>query len=602
MALELAKAYVQIVPTTKDLGNSITREFENAGDAAGKAGGEKAGLSFSGALGTAAKVTGAAITAAATAVGGLVKSSIEGFADYEQLVGGAQLMFGEAYDSVAERAANAYATVQMSQNDYLQQVNGFATGLKTALGGDEQAAADLADKIITAEADIVAATGNSQEAVQNAFNGIMKSNFTMLDNLQLGITPTQEGFQELIDKVNEWNAANGEATDYQMGNLADMQSALVDYVEMQGLAGYAANEASETIQGSLASTKAAWDNLLVGMADGSADLGPMIEGLVDSASSLLENLIPVAEQALQGVASLIGTAAPMIVAELPGLVSSILPGLLEAAMSIVDGIITALPGLLQIIIATLIGFLPDIIQAGMDLFLGLIGALPEIIATITAALPEIITAIVNTITGNIPAIVTAGVQLLVSLVQNLPQIIVGVVAAIPQIISGLVRGIVGAIPQMASAGYNLLLGLAQGIRNAVGALWQTMVNAVQGVINGAKRLLGIASPSKVFAEIGGYTMEGFAEGILRNEELVTDAMRSASDLATGSFTSTLTVNAAAADRAAPTSTAATVAQEIAAALRNVRVYIDGQRMVGYLVPAMDTALGARQLAAERGAL
>lgn len=602
MAIELAKAYVQVVPTTTGLGDSITSAFKSAGDAAGRAGGTKAGLSFSGALGTATKASGAAIAAAATAVGSIVKSSIEGFSEYEQLVGGAQLMFGEAYDAVAARAANAYATVQMSQNEYLQQANGFATGLKTALGGNEQAAADLADRIITAEADIVAATGNSQEAVQNAFNGIMKSNFTMLDNLQLGITPTQEGFQALIDKVNEWNAANGEATNYQMGNLADMQSALVDYVEMQGLAGYAANEASETIQGSLASTKAAWDNLLVGMADGSADIGSLIDNLVDSAGSLLENLIPVAEQALQGVASLIGTAAPMIVEELPGLVSTILPSLLESAMSIVDGIIAALPGLLQIIIATLIGFLPDIIQAGLDLFLGLIGALPEIIATITAALPEIITSICTTLAGNTPAIVQAGVQLLTSLVQNLPLIIANLMTAVPQIISSLINGIVGAIPQMVGAGYNLMTGLIQGIRNAVSLLWETMVSAVQGVINAAKRILRVASPSKVFEEIGGYTMEGFAEGILRNEDLVSDAMRSASDLATGSFTSTLTVNAAAADRAAPASSQAAIAQEIAAALRNVRVYIDGQRMVGYLVPAMDTALGARQLAAERGAI
>ena len=230
MAIELAKAYVQIVPSTQGLGDAITREFDSAGSKAGESGGTKAGGAFSQALGTAAKAAGAITTAAATAVGAIAKSAVESFSEYEQLVGGAELMFGDAYDSVAERAANAYATVQMSQNDYLQQVNGFATGLKTALDGNEQAAADLADRIVTAEADIVAATGASQESIQNAFNGIMKNNFTMLDNLQLGITPTTEGFQEVIDKVNEWNASMGNATDYQMGNLADMESARVDYV------------------------------------------------------------------------------------------------------------------------------------------------------------------------------------------------------------------------------------------------------------------------------------------------------------------------------------------------------------------------------------
>lgn len=229
------------------------------------------------------------------------KAAYTSYARYEQLAGGAQLMFGDAYDFVAEKARNAYKSVQMSQNDYLQQVNGFATGLKTALGGNVQAAAELADKVITAEADVVAATGNTQEAVQNAFNGIMKSNFTMLDNLQLGITPTKEGFQQLIDKVNEWNAENGEATAYTIDNLADCQAALVDYIEMQGLAGYAANEAAGTIEGSTASMKAAWQNLATGMADSSADMEGLTQDFVDSVFTAGKNIVPRVQQIVTGV-------------------------------------------------------------------------------------------------------------------------------------------------------------------------------------------------------------------------------------------------------------------------------------------------------------
>lgn len=229
------------------------------------------------------------------------KAAYTSYARYEQLADGAQLMFGDAYDFVAEKARNAYKSVQMSQNDYLQQVNGFSTGLKTALGGNVQAAAELADKVITAEADVVAATGNTQEAVQNAFNGIMKSNFTMLDNLQLGITPTKEGFQQLIDKVNEWNAENGEATAYTIDNLADCQAALVDYIEMQGLAGYAANEAAGTIEGSTASMKAAWQNLATGMADSSADMEGLTKDFVDSVFTAGKNIIPRVQQIVTGV-------------------------------------------------------------------------------------------------------------------------------------------------------------------------------------------------------------------------------------------------------------------------------------------------------------
>lgn len=252
-----------------------------------------------------ANLASGAIIAGVKKIAGVVadvgKAAYTSYARYEQLAGGAQLMFGDAYDFVAEKARNAYKSVQMSQNDYLQQVNGFATGLKTALGGNVQAAAELADKVITAEADVVAATGNTQEAVQNAFNGIMKSNFTMLDNLQLGITPTKEGFQQLIDKVNEWNAENGEATAYTIDNLADCQAALVDYIEMQGLAGYAANEAAGTIEGSTASMKAAWQNLATGMADSSADMEGLTKDFVDSVFTAGRNIIPRVQQIVTGV-------------------------------------------------------------------------------------------------------------------------------------------------------------------------------------------------------------------------------------------------------------------------------------------------------------
>ena len=252
-----------------------------------------------------ANLASGAIIAGVKKLAGVVadvgKAAYTSYARYEQLAGGAQLMFGDAYDFVAEKARNAYKTVQMSQNDYLQQVNGFATGLKTALGGNVQAAAELADKVITAEADVVAATGTTQEAVQNAFNGIMKSNFTMLDNLQLGIAPTKEGFQQLIDKVNEWNAENGEATAYTIDNLADCQAALVDYIEMQGLAGYAANEAAGTIEGSTASMKAAWQNLATGMADSSADMEGLTKDFVDSVFTAGKNIIPRVQQIVTGV-------------------------------------------------------------------------------------------------------------------------------------------------------------------------------------------------------------------------------------------------------------------------------------------------------------
>lgn len=293
-AVDAANKFDTTMHDTSEAVDDVAEAVEDAGD--------KTNL-FADVL--KANLASGAIIAGVKKLAGVVadvgKAAYTSYARYEQLAGGAQLMFGDAYDFVAEKAKNAYKTVQMSQNDYLQQVNGFATGLKTALGGNVQAAAELADKVITAEADVVAATGNTQEAVQNAFNGIMKSNFTMLDNLQLGITPTKEGFQQLIDKVNEWNAENGEATAYTIDNLADCQAALVDYIEMQGLAGYAANEAADTIEGSTASMKAAWQNLATGMADSSADMEGLTKDFVDSVFTAGKNIVPRVQQIVTGV-------------------------------------------------------------------------------------------------------------------------------------------------------------------------------------------------------------------------------------------------------------------------------------------------------------
>lgn len=171
---KVADAYVSIIPETKGFGNKLQSALGGGGGGGVAAAGGKIG-------GKLAMAIMGAIAAAGigTAIVNTIKQSIQNGAQWEQLSGGAKLMFGEAYDFIEERAKQAYANVQMSQNDYMQQVNGLATGLKTALGGNAQAAAELADRVITAEADVVSATGASQEAVQNAFNGKEPITYTM---------------------------------------------------------------------------------------------------------------------------------------------------------------------------------------------------------------------------------------------------------------------------------------------------------------------------------------------------------------------------------------------------------------------------------------
>lgn len=314
-----------------------------------------------GKLKKAGKTIGIALGAASAAVTGLTKQAVTAYAEYEQLTGGTALMLGDAYDSVIERSQNAYKTVQMSQNDYLTQVNRFATGLKNSMGGSEQAAADLSHRILLAEADIVAAVGVSQETVQTAFNAVMRNNYTMLDNLGIGIRGTKQGMEDVIKIVNEWNAEQGKATNYQMDNYADMQNALIDYVEMVGLAGYAQMEAENTIQGSVASMKAAWQNLLVALSAGGG-FKQQMDALVESARTAFNNILPIVENFLVGFAELMKQVGPMIVEKLPEIIQNVVPSVLDAAVQIVGALVDALPGILQAIV-TVFGGLVDSIKA-----------------------------------------------------------------------------------------------------------------------------------------------------------------------------------------------------------------------------------------------
>lgn len=473
-------------------------------------------------LKTAAKIGAAAVGAAASGVTALTTAAVKNYAEYEQLVGGAELMFGKAYDTVAKNAQDAYKTVQMSQNEYLQQVNGFATGLKTALSGNEQAAADLAHRIVKAEADIIAATGNTAENVQNAFNGIMKSNYTMLDNLQIGITPTKEGFQEVIDKVNDWNKANGEATKYQMGNLADMQSALVDYIDMVGMSGYAQREASETITGSLSSMKAAWKNLVTGFANDAADLDKLIGNLTDSivgytdesgkhVKGVLDNLLPAVEKSLGGIAKLIEGAAPKIIDILPGLVERVVPSVISAATDMVNAVVGVLPDLLSTVVdaimenapalidsaIVLIGELsngildqlPQIVQLGLDLVVslanGISGSLPELIPTIVGVVSQIVETLIN----NADLLINAALEIIVALAMGLIASIPQLIEAIPKIVIAIVNAFESLMSQITEIGKNIVNAIGNGIKSLVSKAVTWARDLINNFISGIKSLI-----------------------------------------------------------------------------------------------------------------
>lgn len=444
----------------------------------------------------------AASAAAATAVGALAKEAIASFGDYEQLAGGAKLMFGEAYDFIAEKAKTAYKDIQMSQNDYLEQVNGFAIGLKNAMGGDEIGAAKLADRIVTAEADIVAATGNTAENVQNAFNGIMKNNYTMLDNLQIGITPTKEGFQELIDKVNAYKEAQGDATRYTIDNLADCQNALVDYIEMQGLAGYAQAEGADTLQGSMASMTAAWQNMLTGMADPTQDFDRLVSDLIDSVLNVSDNLMPrimaVLPQMATGITELTENLLPLI----PDTLEQMLPSVIEGANSLIAALLdtlssiadTAIPivtenadEIINTLLSGLISALPRVAGSAADLCTAIITAILDNADIIAQGAVDIVLALAQGLTDNldslIPAVVNAALTITETLLDNADKLIDAGV----QLIGAIAEGLAASIPQLLQQAPAIIEKLVIALMDAGQALITDVPKSIcENIVSGLK--------------------------------------------------------------------------------------------------------------------
>lgn len=495
-ALARMEAYLgQSVTALTNIENELENISKREKDA-----GEKGESAFkkvaSGALkavGAIGKIAGALTTAAVTGVGALAKNATECYAEYEQLAGGAELMFGDAYDYIAEKAKSAFKDVQMSQNDYLQQVNGFAVGLKTALGGDELAAAKLADRIVSAEADIVAATGNTAENVQNAFNGIMKNNYTMLDNLQIGITPTKEGMQELIDKVNAWKAANGEATNYVIDNLADCQNALVDYIEMQGLAGYAQAEGADTLSGSLASMKAAWQNLMTGIADPTQDFDALLGNVVETLTNVIDNLMPritaVLPQIAEGLAQLTEDLLPMI----PDTIEELLPAVLEGANALIETLLTTLSEIAETaapiiaenadtIIDTLVTSLeasaPNLATAAVGILAQLTESILNNVGSLVGVALDIITALVDGIAQALPQLIPAAVGMVTEIVETALDKVGDIVSVAVELIEQLVVGLVQALPKLIAEAPTIIDKLIKAMIDVVPELVQGVPDAI----------------------------------------------------------------------------------------------------------------------------
>lgn len=441
--MELFKIFGTIALKGKD-------QFSNDLDeSSGKA--EKLSSKIGKGLATAAKLGAAAIGAAATAVGALTKKALEEYAEYEQLVGGVETLFKDSADVVMQYANSAYKTAGLSANDYMETVTSFSAALLQSLGGDTEAAAKQADLAITDMSDNANKMGTDMAAIQNAYQGFAKQNYTMLDNLKLGYGGTKEEMQRLIDDANALNAAQGKLTDYSIDSYADIVSAIHDVQTEMGITGTTAKEAATTIQGSLSAMKSAWANLLTGLGDDSQDLDKLVNNFVESTGIAAENILPRLEKILAGVGSLAERLAPVVAAAIPGLVTTVLPKLVQAGVSMIGAI---LQGLVQM--------LPQIIQYGLDL-------------TIT---------LIESISSDPESLVETAIMLVVTIASGLIDALPKLIAAAAELVTGLLRALISNAPNLLAAGLKLVGKIAEGIANSLGEIVKAGAKVVDSIIDG----------------------------------------------------------------------------------------------------------------------
>lgn len=408
------KALAKVSKAGQKVGSVLGKGFKLAGQAALQMG----------------KVIGAGVTAGTAAMGKLVSSAMSAYANYEQLEGGVQKLFGDdAQNLVMEYARNAYRTAGLCANEYMDTVTSFSASLISSLGKDTVAAAAYADLAITDMADNANTFGSSMEDIQNAYKGFSKGNYTMLDNLKLGYGGTQKEMERLLTDASKLSGVK-----YDISSFADIIAAIHEIQKDQGIFETTKNEAEKTISGSVNAAKAAWQNLLSGLADGNQDIDQLVGNLADSVMKAVNQIVPrlqtMAPRLVQAVQTLVSTLAPQLL----GIINSILPGMVEAATTLITGLADVLP----------------------DLLGSIIDVLPNVVKQIGGALKKLFPSLLKTFKSLIGKIDFKGLGTAIgsglkSIVTNLPDIMQGIGSAIKwawekvgyPLIAGIFKGVFG---------------------------------------------------------------------------------------------------------------------------------------------------------------
>lgn len=542
-----------------DEASSAAKDVDGAVDDAGESA-EKSGNRFE-KLGKVLKTVGIAMGTAAVAAGAaavaLGKEVVKQFGELEQNLGGSEAVFGQYAANIQKTGEQAYKNLGVSQSDYLATANKMGA-LFQGSGIEQQKSLELTEKAMQRAADMASVMGVDMQMAMDSVAGAAKGNFTMMDNLGVAMNATT---------IEAYAAGKGLDFVWSKASQAEKSEMAMQmfFETTEQYAGNFARESTETITGALGMMRAATGSFVAGLGNADADMQSLTQGIIDAFQAVVANVVPVLENIVTALPQAVGALLPAIGALLPMLITSAtdlfsqvldtllgllpdlipvavdavltivgalvdnLPKLIDAALQLMialsNGIADALPELIPAVIEavltiteTLLDNLPKLIEAALRIVMalaqGLIAALPRLIQR----LPEIINKIVRFFVDNLPLLIEMGIKLTIELAKGLVMAIPDLVRALPQIISAVISGLGELLSPVLDIGKNIVKGLWNGINSMVKWVTDKVKGFARTITNGIKSFLGIRSPSRVFAGIGGNMGEGLGVGF-------TDAMK-----------------------------------------------------------------------------
>lgn len=518
------------------------------------------------------------------------KQAITSYADYEQLVGGVETLFGAGGKSVEEYAQSvgksvdqvqgeydnlmkaqenvikysndAYKTAGLSANEYMETVTSFSASLVNSLGGDTLKASEYSNRAIIDMSDNANKMGTDIGMLQNAYQGFAKQNYTMLDNLKLGYGGTKTEMQRLIKDASQLTDVQKElgitvdANDMSFGNIVNAISVVQSKM---GIMGTTSKEASTTISGSVNSMKASWSNLITGIADDNADFGQLVNNFVESIvgkdgeGGVLNNILPRISTVLDGIVNLFLQLGDKLLPQVLDMGVKLISNLVTGISNNIGSLMNGVNKIINTIIPALIKMLPQIIDTGIQIILSLVEGIAKQLPTLIPQMVDTVILIVETLIDNIGLIVDAGIQLIIGLVQGLIDALPKLIDKIPEIIDSLVEAITNNLPAIIQAGVLLTIRLAEGIIKAIPQLVskvpQIISSLIKGIANFYSNMLevgkilldkvkdGIASGVSKMAEVGLNLVKGLWNGINNAKDWLFNKIKGFKDAVLNKFKS-----------------------------------------------------------------